>query len=562
MSVLDGTKYANLAFLLSCSRPFEAALTRSAFQLLFLFIALHCIHFCYLGYLPLESHKHVQKLRFTALELRGGSSPENMKVSSIGVRMSGVDIPIQKVSVEGSVITADFDKEVAWDAWYLNTSLSSIELDPVRFYVENFDAKTGKWVMVGSSSFFAYLNSYCFIHGRFQTSTVRGQEEIFTVENKCAKLQLACKAATCMFLTSIALCGLTGKVELGLFLYKLTLYLWGGYEGWSSGEHLKGNIAYEPMLIMSMFWLCSYICIGCFQHQYVTHSFQVQSAFVLLICRYTVGRPHYGSVDIGMSMTICLLILTSSGVSVPLLQLWQKQQAKKQIMPDKLQYDQVWSSVLSACGAEFDELEQLVCNHRELCSEDARQYVQHGDLSPCQTLEDLYANNELATLQLRSSILKWGVTSNGQLHAHTGQDGSYVKAKDALAEGGKQVRWAPVKRRTRVVEKAIRVHGGDLSRVTDIVRECLIFDEVGDIALCLQEIVKDQSVEVVRIKNRLHHSFDAESTAGYRDVLINLRMLSMSWKVVEVQLILKQFDALKSKDGHRRYVAYRNSICA
>ncbi|EKX40531.1 hypothetical protein GUITHDRAFT_154087, partial [Guillardia theta CCMP2712] len=74
-------------------------------------------------------------------------------------------------------------------------------------------------------------------------------------------------------------------------------------------------------------------------------------------------------------------------------------------MPDRLQYDQVWSSVLSACGAEFDELEQLVRNHRESCSDDARQYLQHGDLSPCQTLEDLYANNELATLQLRSSIL-------------------------------------------------------------------------------------------------------------------------------------------------------------
>ena len=59
--------------------------------------------------------------------------------------------------------------------------------------------------------------------------------------------------------------------------------------------------------------------------------------------------------------------------------------------------------------------------------------------------------------------------------------------------------------------------------------------------------------------------FDADSMGGYRDVAVNLvietqetLLLGVSGHVCELQLLLQQFYACKSDDGHKRYVEYRN----
>jgi hypothetical protein len=53
--------------------------------------------------------------------------------------------------------------------------------------------------------------------------------------------------------------------------------------------------------------------------------------------------------------------------------------------------------------------------------------------------------------------------------------------------------------------------------------------------------------------------------SGYRDVAVNLRVvagagvaLGLSGHVCEVQLLLEGFARVKSDDGHRRYVEWRN----
>jgi len=59
--------------------------------------------------------------------------------------------------------------------------------------------------------------------------------------------------------------------------------------------------------------------------------------------------------------------------------------------------------------------------------------------------------------------------------------------------------------------------------------------------------------------------YDATSSGGYRDVAVNVVIvteeavqLGVSGHVCELQLILEGFSLLKSEDGHRRYVEYRN----
>ena len=98
-----------------------------------------------------------------------------------------------------------------------------------------------------------------------------------------------------------------------------------------------------------------------------------------------------------------------------------------------------------------------------------------------------------------------------------------------------------------------------------MVRQQLIFDSVADLSVCLDMIAKDADVRIVRIKNRLSTTYDPAHTAGYRDVSLNIRIvteeaqsLGLSGHVCELQLILKEFFLLRSDDGHGRFVSFRN----
>jgi hypothetical protein len=73
-----------------------------------------------------------------------------------------------------------------------------------------------------------------------------------------------------------------------------------------------------------------------------------------------------------------------------------------------------------------------------------------------------------------------------------------------------------------------------------------------DLTSCLQAIAADSEVHIVRIKNRLDLLFDEETSAGYRDLALNLRIstewtrsLGLEEHVCELQLILKAFAEVK-----------------
>ena len=89
---------------------------------------------------------------------------------------------------------------------------------------------------------------------------------------------------------------------------------------------------------------------------------------------------------------------------------------------------------------------------------------------------------------------------------------------------GSKVRWVAPKRRERAIEKAVRSYGNDVSLLTDLARQSLVYETAEQLALALRAICQDPEVRVVRVKNRLTSSHDAHQTAGYRDVLINLTL--------------------------------------
>ncbi len=128
-----------------------------------------------------------------------------------------------------------------------------------------------------------------------------------------------------------------------------------------------------------------------------------------------------------------------------------------------------------------------------------------------------------------------------------------------------RVAWCGLKRRQRALEKLWRAYGGDTSRLLDLCRQSIAFDSPRDLLACLEALVADQEIRVLRVKNSLRVGHDAAGTAGYRMVMVNLSLataeterLGVDLHVCELQLLLRDFAVLKSESGHHRYRIFRD----
>eukprot|EP00939_MAST-03C_sp_MAST-3C-sp1_P000620 g620.t1 len=117
-----------------------------------------------------------------------------------------------------------------------------------------------------------------------------------------------------------------------------------------------------------------------------------------------------------------------------------------------------------------------------------------------------------------------------------------------------------LKRPERVLQKSYENYLGDFSKVRDIARGSIKFDNVESICDCLDDMCnRTESVDVLRIKCRLSPSFDASASGGYRDVLVNVSFRDLpppfDTYIVEIQLHLDAFLRLKHADfgGHKTY---------
>ena len=68
----------------------------------------------------------------------------------------------------------------------------------------------------------------------------------------------------------------------------------------------------------------------------------------------------------------------------------------------------------------------------------------------------------------------------------------------------------------RAAEKARVCYGGDVSRLLDICRLQVSFNSVQDLAACLDMVVYDRRVRIVRLKNMLSPRQNASLTGGFR----------------------------------------------
>jgi hypothetical protein len=158
-------------------------------------------------------------------------------------------------------------------------------------------------------------------------------------------------------------------------------------------------------------------------------------------------------------------------------------------------------------------------------------------------------------------------TDMGIPQASAASKESFIKWEDAVRnpELASAVKWPTLKKHKRVIEKLARGYKGDVSRLVDITRFSLFFDSFTDLTQALGVIVTDFDIKVERLKSRMTLDFDSKQTAGYRDVMLNMRvctketaMLGIDAHICEVQLVLRSFGELKTAQGHSRYVMWRD----
>ena len=89
-----------------------------------------------------------------------------------------------------------------------------------------------------------------------------------------------------------------------------------------------------------------------------------------------------------------------------------------------------------------------------------------------------------------------------------------------------RVRWPEIKHVDVAIRKMAIHYCGSAARLVDIVRQRIIFDSLSDICKCLEIIANDPDLAIVRFKTRFDPRTDALRTAGYRDVVVVLRVVT------------------------------------
>jgi len=213
-------------------------------------------------------------------------------------------------------------------------------------------------------------------------------------------------------------------------------------------------------------------------------------------------------------------------------------------------------------------------SHRNLMSPIFDDIIGSNLGTPIQSLDQIYVQAAGLYPHVKHKVKQWAVTSRAYFPLNTigggwGVEEMFVKSYEAAIDPQvwHKIKWATLKRRERAIEKVVRSYAGDVSKLLDVCRQSIIFDNCSDLYNCLKAIVNDPEAVIMRAKNRLNPDYDAEKrSAGYRDVCLNMRLvnshttnLGVDGHVFELQLLLMAFAKMKNEDGHKHYVEFRNA---
>ena len=187
---------------------------------------------------------------------------------------------------------------------------------------------------------------------------------------------------------------------------------------------------------------------------------------------------------------------------------------------------------------------------------------------PVKSLDQLFAQAAGLQYFLIAKVQQWALASHG-CFLFESDDGtrSFEPWENIYQdpEARRKVQWAAIKSPERALEKLLRSLNNKPSRLLDCCRQRIVFREPGHLLLCLEAVQRDGEVRVLQVKNRLHDGYDGSATAGYRDIVLNLRIetaeterLGVETHICELQLSFCCFAQLITSESHSRYLILRN----
>jgi hypothetical protein len=126
---------------------------------------------------------------------------------------------------------------------------------------------------------------------------------------------------------------------------------------------------------------------------------------------------------------------------------------------------------------------------------------------------------------LRDKVKQLALKSNGflQVDVRVGGGPSLCEFQrcENIAESQMydRVIWAKLKPAERALEKLLRVYSCEVSRLLDCCRQRILFENPVHMILCLEAMINDEEIDIVRIKNRLDSNYDSIFSGGFRSIL-------------------------------------------
>ena len=188
-------------------------------------------------------------------------------------------------------------------------------------------------------------------------------------------------------------------------------------------------------------------------------------------------------------------------------------------------------------------------------------------------LSQLYSQATLASASLFPYVLQLGIRYNGlfQLKERTSHRSSQkIVFRPILNPHDREhlqlFQFGGVKGVQQCMDKIDNIYGGSVSRLLDICREKIVFERVSDLASCLEQLVNDPSITVMRIKSSMGASANKKSAMkGFKQVVLNIkidneqtRRLCVHHHVCEILLQVKDMARLLDDESIMRYRFVKN----
>jgi len=539
------------------------------------------------------------RFRLNVVALRGGadvSSPAQVSVSDFGLLLDGCNLDLKPEYLRNATtIDLLFPHQVTMNGWYFHTSNRDPALDPTTFEVLASD-NDEDWKRIGSSSmeggdalppntwtlpqqrlrrvdfFIAPQWQWCVRNVVMGCVWVVHWATVLVLGWLCVGADLM-QYQWVLFAVMCAVCGF-----LASFTPDQTAFMRSVCSGLLHVALISAVVFESYFGPMFGFLGASSLSIGLWAH------LTLYKGTWSVVINY-IGA---GAVILGVTLLSYLLHFRI------------RRKADQLIRPDMDMYDRCWDELLGQQGVP-EALAALAATAGVIATEQAgakvvqmqrksdreeilellgwteRSLTQQATLHcerawarwrrgreewPARSLSQLFVHAEYLQRLLIQRVQEWAGVAGGSFKLATG---GYVRWVQASGIERRGIAWAKIKSLSRSVEKTMRVYHGDVSRLVDICRQSIYFDRVQDVQTCLQLMATQDQVKIVRIKNRLDTAYRSTASGGYRDLCINLRIVTeeteavgVDHHIVEVQLLLKAFADLKHEDGHRRYIAFRN----